>query len=252
MHKSHLTCVECSHESIKFDVYSSLSLPLPPMLGKAKVPLSACFDEFISSEQLDNDNAWFCPNCKKHVRAKKLLSLWSTPDILVLHLKRFGSSRGDLNVKKKATKKRSNACKINDVVDFPVDKFDLSNYVRLTGSKGDNMYKLFGVAEHQGSSANSGHYTATVRNYKSRGQWYRFNDTNVGISTGDAAINSGAYVLFYERICGTTRKRISRRWGGMEEYMAKISVDPFVEESDQIDDDGFVQVSKPKKKSNKR
>ena len=222
------------------------------MLGKGKVPLSACFDEFQSSEQLDEENAWFCPNCKKLVRAKKLLRLWSTPDILVIHLKRFGSTTSDNSSKKRGTRNGSNTCKIIDVIDFPVDKLDLSNYVSLPGKMGGNMYKLFGVTEHQGGSANSGHYTATVRNCKSEGQWYKLNDTNVGASTGDTAINSGAYVLFYERISEASRKPISQRWGGMEDYMRSNSVDPYVEESDQVDDDGFVHVSKPKKKTSKR
>ena len=40
--------------------------------------------------QLGAENAWHCPNCKKRQQGTtKSLSLWSLPDVLVIHLKRF-------------------------------------------------------------------------------------------------------------------------------------------------------------------
>ena len=40
--------------------------------------------------QLLGDDAWLCPHCKKQQQGTiKSLGLWSLPDILVLHLKRF-------------------------------------------------------------------------------------------------------------------------------------------------------------------
>ena len=40
--------------------------------------------------QLGADDAWFCPNCLHRQQGTvKRLSLWSLPDILVIHLKRF-------------------------------------------------------------------------------------------------------------------------------------------------------------------
>lgn len=39
--------------------------------------------------QLAADNAWQCMNCRKLQQCTKKLSLWSLPDILVVHLKRF-------------------------------------------------------------------------------------------------------------------------------------------------------------------
>ena len=32
---------------------------------------------------------WYCGKCKEHQRAYKKLDLWSAPEILILHLKRF-------------------------------------------------------------------------------------------------------------------------------------------------------------------
>ena len=69
------------------------------------------------------------------------------------------------------------------------------------------------MSEHTGTTANSGHYTATVRNSED-GNWYRYNDSNVGTTSGDAAVTGGAYLLFYKRAKG------SLRWAGMERQMA--------------------------------
>ena len=40
--------------------------------------------------QLSGADAWLCPHCKKQQQgATKSLGLWSLPDVLVIHLKRF-------------------------------------------------------------------------------------------------------------------------------------------------------------------
>lgn len=124
MHRSHLTCPSCGRESVKFDVYSSISLPLvPPKRGSGSIPLKDCLDQFAAGEQLDEHNAWYCSNCKKHVCALKLITLWNTPDILILHLKRFTFEKcPDVNG-------RILRRKIEDTVNFPIDKLDMTEYV---------------------------------------------------------------------------------------------------------------------------
>lgn len=79
MHRSHLTCPNCGKESIKFDVYSSISLPLVPSKGRTSITLTDCLDQFAAGEQLDEHNAWYCSRCMKHVCALKLITLWNTP-----------------------------------------------------------------------------------------------------------------------------------------------------------------------------
>lgn len=95
--------------------------------------------------------------------------------------------------------------KIEARVDFPIDRLDLSSYVLgPTDPDAPPIYKLFGVSEHTGTTANSGHYTATVRN-SDDGNWYRYNDSQVGTTSGDAAVTGGAYLLFYKRSRGSLR-----------------------------------------------
>ena len=102
-----------------------------------------------------------------------------------------------------------------------------------------SFVQLFGVSEHMGATANSGHYTATVRNSKD-GRWYRYNDAHVGETTGDAAVTGGAYVLFYKRSRGTAR------WAGLDDLMKKRGVDPYG--GLETDQDGFKAVKTKKKR----
>lgn len=141
MHRSHLTCPKCQHESVKFDVFSSISLPIPPSAKHSptsNTTLRDCFDKYTSSEQLDENNAWYCSKCQEHVQAKKLISLWSTPDILILHIKRFTfdtcSEKGDLL--------RS---KIDDCVNFPVNNLDMRPYT--IGPVDPNAPPLYNVSD---------------------------------------------------------------------------------------------------------
>lgn len=49
----------------------------------------------------------YCPVCKKHQLATKKLDLWSLPEVLIIHLKRFSYT--------KFTRE-----KLDSIVDFPL------------------------------------------------------------------------------------------------------------------------------------
>lgn len=234
IHRSHLTCPHCGRESIKFDIFSSISLPIPTSKdATSKVNLQDCLEKFMEGEQLDERNAWYCPSCRMHVCALKMIALWSVPDILILHLKRFTfdtcmTSGGMLRAK------------IDAKVDFPINGLDLTNQVLGPIDKENPpVYKLFGVSEHVGPTANSGHYTATVRN-SIDGKWYRCNDSHVGQTTGEASITGGAYLLFYQRAKGTSK------WAGMHKVMKERNVNPYG--GLETDQEGFTKVKAKKKK----
>jgi ubiquitin C-terminal hydrolase len=58
------------------------------------VPCIAALPQtFLQPEQLDAEDSWYCGKCAAHVRADKKLDLWSLPDTLVVHLKRFSYSK---------------------------------------------------------------------------------------------------------------------------------------------------------------
>jgi ubiquitin C-terminal hydrolase len=44
---------------------------------------------FMAAEELGPENRWVCPKCKEGVQARMQLHLWTLPEVLVIHLKRF-------------------------------------------------------------------------------------------------------------------------------------------------------------------
>lgn len=236
MHRSHLTCPQCGRESIKFDIYSSISLPLPTEKNRVTgtIKLEDCIEKFMEAEQLDERDAYYCPSCRRHVCALKLIALWSVPDILILHLKRFTFDTCMLS----GGMLRS---KVDNTVEFPINGLDLTkNVLGPIDPDAPPIFNLFGVSEHSGPTANSGHYTATIRNSVD-GQWYRCNDSHVGLTSGEASITGGAYLLFYQRAKGITK------WGGMHKVMKELGIDPYGG-MDPIGGEGFRQVKIKKKK----
>jgi ubiquitin carboxyl-terminal hydrolase 4/11 len=158
------------------------------------ISLKDCLDEFTKEEQLGEDDPWYCPQCKKHQQATKKFDLWSVPDILVVHLKRFSNSRALRD-------------KIEAFVDFPVEGLDLTEMVqerkvaknlqeqgvdiaqlRFGDLDEPLLYDLYAVDEHRGGLG-GGHYRAYAFNDLTS-QWYQFDDSFVSLSRADAAVVS--------------------------------------------------------------
>lgn len=117
--------------------------------------------------QLAQDDAWRCPHCQALQQGVVKLSLWTLPDILIIHLKRFCQVGERRN-------------KLSTLVKFPLSGLDMAPHVaqRSTGPKGapgpwpswkqpaclptsyppDFLYDLYAVCNHQGS-LQGGHYT---------------------------------------------------------------------------------------------
>jgi ubiquitin carboxyl-terminal hydrolase 4/11/15 len=126
---------------------------------KNGITLDECFTETSKSEILSEDNAWYCSRCKELRRATKTLEIWTVPDILIIHLKRFSGHRSFRD-------------KIEELIDFPVEGLDLSGKVGFPEDK-DLTYDLFAVDNHFGGLG-GGHYTATAQNFFDK-QWYDYN-----------------------------------------------------------------------------
>ena len=56
--------------------------------------LTDCLKYFQQEEILKGDDKWYCSKCKQHVVATKRMEIWSAPDHLIIHLKRFSHTRG--------------------------------------------------------------------------------------------------------------------------------------------------------------
>ena len=81
-----------------------------------------------------------------------------------------------------------------EFVHYPVNNFDLRNYV-VGEEKEKAIYDLYGVVQHFGQNLNEGHYTALCKIYNS--DWREFNDSQ--INNVDEIVNQNAYLLFYKR-----------------------------------------------------
>lgn len=158
--------------------------------GKQAIDIEDCLNEFTKEEKLGEDDLWYCPRCKKHQQATKKFELWSVPDILVVHLKRFSNARAMRD-------------KIDALVDFPIEGLDLSQRVGAHGAEGlgvpgeEYVYDLFAVDEHMGGLG-GGHYRAYARN-PTDGEWYHFDDSYVTKSAAEESIVS-IFICFISRV----------------------------------------------------
>jgi len=151
--------------------------------AEGSVSLDSCLECFLQHERLDPQDSWYCPKCKEHVQADKKLDLWSLPEVLVVHLKRFSYT----------SRLRD---KLTAPVEFPLAGLDLSSYV-LKEQTVPPVYDLFAVSNHMGSLG-GGHYTAYAKQ-PGTVEWYCFDDSQVYSVTTDQVVSSNAYVLFYQR-----------------------------------------------------
>lgn len=116
---------------------------------------------------LTAENQWYCNRCKELRQAEKTLEIWTAPDVLVIHLKRFSANRQFRD-------------KIDVTVEFPIEGLDLTNIVGVGGGK-TLKYDLFAVDNHYGGLG-GGHYTAFAKNFLD-GNWYEYNGKRLSTLT---------------------------------------------------------------------
>uniref|UniRef100_UPI0037E739AD ubiquitin carboxyl-terminal hydrolase 43 n=1 Tax=Semicossyphus pulcher TaxID=241346 RepID=UPI0037E739AD len=166
--------------------------------------LDECFQLYTKEEQLAPDDAWKCPHCKQLQQGMVQMSLWTLPDILILHLKRF-----------RQVGERRN--KLTTFVHFPLAGLDMTPHMvnrshvthqpplqpgwkqprRPDLAPPDFLYDLYAVCNHHGGM-HGGHYTAFCRNSVD-GQWYSYDDSSAEPVPEAEVCTRGAYILFYQR-----------------------------------------------------
>uniref|UniRef100_A0A671YQ34 ubiquitinyl hydrolase 1 n=1 Tax=Sparus aurata TaxID=8175 RepID=A0A671YQ34_SPAAU len=77
------------NEAEKYVKHASMEVPQQ----QTTVQLQECIELFTTVETLEEENPWYCPVCKKHQLATKKLDLWSLPEVLIIHLKRFSYTK---------------------------------------------------------------------------------------------------------------------------------------------------------------
>ncbi|KAL0379180.1 UNVERIFIED_CONTAM: Ubiquitin carboxyl-terminal hydrolase 26 [Sesamum radiatum] len=161
---SHVTrCSKCGNESeasSKIEDFYELELNV-----KGLKNLDESLDDYLSIEELEGDNQYYCDACATRVDATRSIKLRSLPAVLNFQLKRC------VFLPNTTTKK-----KITSVFSFPGE---LNMARRLSDcSELDYIYDLAAVLIHKGSAVNSGHYTAHIKDENS-GEWWEFDDEHV-------------------------------------------------------------------------
>jgi ubiquitin C-terminal hydrolase len=124
-------------ENLEKDLTLHPSCTPPEEREDDQVSLSKCIGLFTATEQLGEDDLWYCNKCKEHVQATKKFDLWKMPSILVIHLKRF------------SYKNKYWRDKLETFVDYPgaapEDVLDLSAWAK---GKQENppVYELYAVS----------------------------------------------------------------------------------------------------------
>ncbi|KFV46822.1 Ubiquitin carboxyl-terminal hydrolase 31, partial [Gavia stellata] len=199
--------------------------------------LSQCFQLYTKEEQLAPDDAWRCPHCKQLQQGSITLSLWTLPDVLIIHLKRF-RQEGDRRMK------------LQNMVKFPLSGLDMTPHVvkrsqsswslpshwspwrrpyGLGRDPEDYIYDLYAVCNHHGTMQ-GGHYTGkylAILSYCKNsvdGQWYCFDDSDVQQLPENEVCKQTAYILFYQRrtaipswsanssVAGSTSSSLCEHW----------------------------------------
>lgn len=172
--------------------------------------LRDCIARYCARDTLGKADAWFCPKCKSLQEAKKQLAIWSLPQCLVVHLKRFESGAGG------SLFTSSFHNKIDTQVAFPRQRLSLDEFMAPDAGPSGITYHLVrprrqaapppaaarspvrqaAISMHHGSGIGGGHYTAAALD-DTTGRWRTFDDSSVSdLHEGDVE-GLEAYVLFY-------------------------------------------------------
>jgi ubiquitin carboxyl-terminal hydrolase 8 len=156
-----------------------INLCIPDNKTGKLLTLYDCFDNYTKNELMSGDNKWFNEITNEKQVVNKSIKFFSLPNIMLIDIKRFNN-----NLKKN-----------DDLIDIPINNFDLSKYV-IGYNKYTYVYDLYAVCNHYGSSM-GGHYNSLIRN--ANGKWYLFDDDNISEINEEKLNLKNAYCLFYRK-----------------------------------------------------
>ncbi|KAG7271161.1 hypothetical protein CRUP_002810 [Coryphaenoides rupestris] len=145
--------------------------------------LDDCFQLYTKEEQLAPDDAWLCPHCRQRQQGVVKMSLWTLPDILILHLKRFRQVAAHRN-------------KLTTLVSFPLAGLDMAPHV-VKRSRGLSPAPPRPTPPPTCMTPPPP-ATSFCRNSVD-GRWYGYDDTSAEPTPPGELVTRGAYILFYQR-----------------------------------------------------
>lgn len=158
-----------------FEMFNILNIPL---YGNT---LYDSLNKYFSKEILETK--YIDEKTNEKIDAYRIIKLMKIPKYLIIVLKRFSNM--------------SHLTKLNQLISYPIDDLDLSNY--LEGYEKVNCtMKLISITCHKGI-LNGGHYYALCRNIYN--EWFKYDDENVceyNIFENNTIFKDG-YILIYEK-----------------------------------------------------
>lgn len=194
-------CLNCSTQSTNIDNFFDLQLSIPqlqqqsiggdsltssPLIDKTSYTTQMLLNSYFATEQMINDDKYFCDKCKALCDGERHITLEEGPSNLILVIKHFKYDR-NYHVRRKLLHK--------------VHHDELISLVARTKDGCYRIkYKLYAVIVHCGMNIDSGHYYTFAIN--SSDEWYKFNDSHISRSSFSdikslSSLNT-PYILFYE------------------------------------------------------
>ncbi|EER00942.1 hypothetical protein Pmar_PMAR003013 [Perkinsus marinus ATCC 50983] len=255
MFRSRFMCHSCGHVTRVYEPIMDLSLPVPVEVGPEMRTSAGCSAAFrpsasapdslslqgkgstsnngtvslkslIANYFVDEELTDFsCDKCHcKSTKATKSTKVTASPDILVIHLRRF-TAQGR---------------KINTAVSFPmecaklVDRATTSStsaaaHPCLEGSCSfqpylDGSYRLLGLCVHVGTHLGTGHYISYVRRKASGGgaRWWRCDDEKISLIDPDKVLakQSQVYCLFFQKCSGPSNLPVPHSGYSLSNYVS--------------------------------
>lgn len=182
MFYNRIKCNTCNHHENVFEPYNTLSIDIPDTTET--VDIKTCLDRTLN--EIENIPSWVCNNCSNN-GCSKGSKLWSIPNYLIIHLKRFNHNGNG-----------GNGNKVFTPINFPIEDLNLTEYMSTDKNDPNNyIYSLYAVNYHSGG-VSSGHYWSCCRNLDNN--WYLFNDGHVSkFKNTKDLLTKDAYILFYYR-----------------------------------------------------
>ncbi|KAF7656349.1 hypothetical protein LDENG_00042690 [Lucifuga dentata] len=177
-------CMHCDLQAHSTQTFTILSLPIPT--GIIKCSLQDCLSLFFEQTALTGGDQKLCSACGLRRDTTVFTCLDKPPEILMLHLKRFGC-------------KGKNQVKLRTNVVFSKENLDLTPFLSSPSAHNSSYssYCLYAVVNHAGN-LNMGHYTALCHNALTC-TWHCFDDSVVREVQDHCVQTSDAYMLLYSR-----------------------------------------------------
>ena len=177
--RSQVICSRCQNKSNTYDPFLTLSIDVQHCQN-----INDSLFRYTKKEHLGNDNMYKCEKCRQKVEATRRTTFQRLPKIFILHLKRFNYN--GLNMK------------LSKHLAFP-EHLEMKNFLSESACKTNpSQYRLYAVLVHSGFSSHSGHYYCFVKSPS--GIWYKCNDSHVSKCSLNIALQSEAYLLFYNQV----------------------------------------------------